>query len=102
MIAFPLDEDLLDELDRVRGSMNRSQFIREALAVKLGVDQGKTVAPDRAGKGRKPMIGNREGVSIYLNDGPSIEPLPKSSPVNYATKNVRTKIVKKTPKTKGY
>jgi metal-responsive CopG/Arc/MetJ family transcriptional regulator len=62
VIAFPLDEDLLDELDRVRGSMNRSQFIREALAIKLGVDPRKTAAPDRAGKGRKAGVGKVKNV----------------------------------------
>jgi hypothetical protein len=52
LIAFPLDEDLLAELDRARGHMNRSQFIREALAAKLGVQSSDIIAPpDRAGKG---------------------------------------------------
>lgn len=52
LIAFPLDAELLEELDRARGTMNRSQFIREALAYKLGVDDSSLKdAPDRVGKG---------------------------------------------------
>lgn len=51
LIAFPLDGELLAELDKVRGSVNRSQFIREALAAKLGIKLDIAVAPDRAGKG---------------------------------------------------
>jgi len=55
LIAFPLDEELLSALDSARGPLNRSQFIREALAAKLGLAghalQQATAAPDRVGKG---------------------------------------------------
>jgi hypothetical protein len=60
LIAFPLDEALLDEVESARGAKSRSQFIREALAHylhhELGIQVKKGIenAPDRAGKKHSP------------------------------------------------
>ena len=45
---------LLDEGDRARGSMNRSEFLRQAVVKVLGLDEGMAAAPDRVGKGGRP------------------------------------------------
>lgn len=59
MIGFWADPDFVAEIDRVRGHVSRSQFVRDALAEKLAregvaVPRIKTVAPDRQGKGGRP------------------------------------------------
>lgn len=58
LIALALDEELLASLDAARGTMNRSQFIREALVEKVAegitLREGISAPPDRAGKGGRP------------------------------------------------
>lgn len=56
MIAFPLDEKFLKEVDSARGETSRSAFVREALRNYLvakghPVPKDLAAAPDRAGKG---------------------------------------------------
>ena len=50
------ERDFLTAIDRARGELGRSQFLRDALLEKLAregihIPREKTVAPDRAGKG---------------------------------------------------
>jgi hypothetical protein len=54
LIAVALDKNFLEEIDRKRGTMNRSQFIRESLARHLGVSLVHAAAPDRTAKGGRP------------------------------------------------
>ena len=62
LIAFPLDEKFLAEVDSARGETSRSAFVREALRNYLvakghPIPRDLTAAPDRAGKGgRKSKI----------------------------------------------
>lgn len=54
-----MDNEFLEELDRARGEMNRSAFVREAiwrLLKERGIDLPASIkaAPDRAGKGGRP------------------------------------------------
>jgi len=56
MIGVRVDDDLLAEIDRYRGSMSRSEFVRLAAFESLkskGSSLPRSVinAPDRAGKG---------------------------------------------------
>lgn len=51
LIALALDEAFLASIDENRGTMNRSQFIRESLAKYLGLSMVHAAAPDRAAKG---------------------------------------------------
>lgn len=56
LVAFPLDEQFLAEIDEARGSQSRSEFVREAI-YRLLKEKGRHLpaavvkAPDRAGKG---------------------------------------------------
>jgi hypothetical protein len=55
-IGLWLNQDFLAQIDRARGEMGRSQFLRDALASKLSKEgfyimRDKVIAPDRAGKG---------------------------------------------------
>jgi hypothetical protein len=54
LIAIALDEQLLAAIDRRRGTVNRSAFIRESLVKYLGVPIILSASPDRAGKGGRP------------------------------------------------
>lgn len=71
MIGVRVDDALLAEIDRVRGSMSRSEFVRRATyeALKaMGSDLPPSViaAPDRAGKGGpKPTMQARENPADY-------------------------------------
>jgi len=62
LIAFPLDEKFLKEVDSARGDISRSAFVREALRNYLtaqghSIPKDLAAAPDRAGKGgRKSKI----------------------------------------------
>ncbi len=54
-LGFQADLELVRELDRGRGRMDRSQFIREAIAQKLGelgirVKEDLIYPPDRAAR----------------------------------------------------
>lgn len=76
MIGVRVDDALLAEIDRYRGSMSRSEFLRIATFDALknrGSDIPKSVvnAPDRAGKG-----------------GPRthVEGLAREEPANYRAK----------------
>lgn len=50
-LGFKADPALVEMLDQGRGSVSRSQFIREAVAEKLDVPLSHASAPDRKGKG---------------------------------------------------
>lgn len=58
IVSLSLSEDLVREVDAIRGGLSRSAFMREAVAALLK-SKGKAVpesilrAPDRAGKPRK-------------------------------------------------
>ena len=59
MIGVRVDDDFLAEIDRVRGSMSRSDFVRRAAfeALKSAgsmLPESVTASPDRAGKGGRP------------------------------------------------
>lgn len=60
LVAFSLDKELEKAIDSARGGKSRSQFIREALAMKLGVSLHLAEAPDRAGKGGRPKKNDDE------------------------------------------
>lgn len=56
MIGVRVDDDLLAEIDRVRGAMSRSDFVRKAAYAALkeagtNLDPDVVRAPDRTGKG---------------------------------------------------
>jgi len=71
MIGVRVDDDLLAEIDRVRGSMSRSDFVRKAAYEALKLEGSKLppeviAAPDRAGKGGpRPTILTREEIEPY-------------------------------------
>ena len=71
MIGVRVDDDLLAEIDRVRGSMSRSDFVRRATfeALKSAgseLPQSIILPPDRAGKGGpRPSILVREEAANY-------------------------------------
>jgi hypothetical protein len=70
MIGVRVDDVLLAEIDRVRGDMSRSDFVRRAAfdaLLSAGSDLPKSVvaAPDRAGKGGRPK---KDTVSLVAED----------------------------------
>lgn len=71
MIGVRVDNDLLAEIDRVRGAMTRSEFVRRATYNALK-DSGSDLppsaadAPDRVGKGGPKA--RDPGVSIAKNN----------------------------------
>lgn len=54
LIGVAIDESLLAQIDRARGELSRSAFVRQALGKFLGLSGAITQAPDRAGKGGRP------------------------------------------------
>jgi hypothetical protein len=80
LIAFPLDEALLDEVESARGAKSRSQFIREALTHylhhELGVQvrEGLQNAPDRAGKKHRPKVNYRDNLKKPTTTKPTKKP----------------------------
>jgi hypothetical protein len=86
LIAFPLDEHLLAQVDVARRGKSRSQYIREALAHYLLDDASMIVsethisAPDRAGKGgrhRRPINYKEELKAEKANKRLEINSSPK-------------------------
>ena len=55
LLSVAVDAQLLAEIDAKRGLMNRSAFVRECLAKYLGIDLTLAAAPDRTGKGGRPL-----------------------------------------------
>ena len=53
-ISMTIGPSLLSAVDAARGTMSRSEFIRECLAEKLILDESFVAAPDRVGKGGAP------------------------------------------------
>ena len=70
LVAVPMDSELLDLMDKKRGTKNRSQFIREAIAKMLGLSPEITHAPDRVKSHQVHRL------NVTLNDEPSTEPTP--------------------------
>ena len=67
LVAFPVDEELLTELDQQRGKLSRSQFIRDALAEylqSLGVPVREEIVspPDRTGPRNKKPVSYKESL----------------------------------------
>lgn len=96
-----MDEQMRDAVDKVRGGMSRAQFVREAIALKLGLSAKELAAmvapPDRAGKGgpkKKPLAHPPPDLSVVLNEEPGESELPLPSP-----QKVTFKRAKKKPKT---
>jgi hypothetical protein len=54
LIGVAIDESLLVQIDKARGELSRSAFVRQALGKYLGLSGAITQAPDRAGKGGRP------------------------------------------------
>jgi hypothetical protein len=76
LIAVPLEETFLEELDRARGGASRSAFVREAIYRLLrerGVDLPPSIkdAPDRTGKGGRPTHAPKEGGAVKYPKGPA-------------------------------
>ena len=74
MIGVRVDDELLEEIDRVRGAMSRSDFVRMAAynALKEAgseLPESVTAAPDRAGKGGRP----KKASGVALVREPSVE-----------------------------
>lgn len=90
LVAVALDQRLLDEIDRRRGGVNRSAFIRESLVAHYKLPAHLAAAPDRTGKGGrppKPMDYNAEDQrSAILNDAPNPEAPVSKGRVNYSNK----------------
>ena len=82
LVAFPVEKELLDIVDRQRGRESRSQFIRDALAAYLErmgirVDDSMVAAPDRAGKRHAATL-----AAMLAEDSASAVPLSQE-PVKY-------------------
>ena len=78
LVGFWCDNRFLKEIERARGRMARSQFIRDALGEKLvaldiPVPAEFVVAPDRAGKGgrRRVVYPASGGSALALNEAAS-------------------------------
>jgi hypothetical protein len=59
LIGFRVGPELLDEIDRKRGRLSRSEFLRQAVFAELkdlgsDLNEEATTAPDRKGKGGRP------------------------------------------------
>lgn len=77
MIGVRVDDELLDEIDRVRGSMSRSDFVRLATYNALkeaGTSLPESIisAPDRAGKGGRPR--KEKGVALVREEVAEYKP----------------------------
>lgn len=95
LVAVALDQRLLDAIDKKRGNMNRSAFIREALVAQFNLPAHLAAAPDRTGKGGRPpkvsSFGFEEPSPAILNDAPNPEAVPSQGRVNYSNSNKRKK-----------
>ena len=63
MVGVWISRSFLDEIEKARGEIGRSQFLREALKEKLSsqgifIKRDDVVAPDRGGKGGRPVSDN--------------------------------------------
>lgn len=67
-ITITLPEELLTAVDKARGRMGRSEFLRLALAEKLGMGDELVAAPDRVGKGGRPTHKEvrKKEIKVYL------------------------------------
>jgi hypothetical protein len=67
-ITITLPEELLAAVDDARGRMGRSEFLRLALAEKLGMGDELVAAPDRVGKGGRPTHKEvrKKEMKVYL------------------------------------
>jgi hypothetical protein len=54
LIGVAVDEHLLDAIDKNRGGLTRSAFVRNAIGKYLGISGDVLHAPDRTGKGGRP------------------------------------------------
>lgn len=82
MIGVRLDDDFLAEIDRVRGSMSRSDFVRMATfnaLAEAGTHLSEEVAsaPDRAGKGGRPRKSKPNDVALFAEEETSYKATPK-------------------------
>jgi hypothetical protein len=93
LVAVALDQRLLDEIDRRRGLVNRSAFIRESLVAHYNLPAHFAAAPDRTGKGgraAKSLIYNTQSQNAsILNDAPNPEALPSKGRVSYSNKKAQ-------------
>lgn len=77
LLGFWSDQDFLDAIDRARGEVNRSQFVRDCVERGLAdagilVPRSVVKAPDRAGKGRPRKYlapGEASQPTLLSNDG---------------------------------
>ncbi len=72
-----LSEKLLEEVDSSRGFVGRSEFIRQAIAEKLDLDESFSAAPDRAG------VGGRPSHKKVLAEEDALSKKPKRRTVDY-------------------
>ncbi len=101
LIAFPLDAELLAELERARRGKTRSQFIREAVREKLtrmgfAITEDMILPPDRARSPMRTTINGGSGHTVnqnyHLNETPEPGPAtPPAKPVRYSKKKPRRK-----------
>jgi hypothetical protein len=91
LIAFPIDDELAGLMDRARGTMNRSQFIRDAIARMLGVPAEMGRAPDRVKSDASTVR-----LNVTLNEEPGYKPQAEK-----AKKSVDYKDAIKAAKKKG-
>lgn len=76
-----MDSALLNLMDQKRGSKNRSQFIRDAIAKMLGLPSDLTRAPDRV------RSHDVHRLNVTLNEETSTDPLPpRKGDVSYSAK----------------
>lgn len=74
-----VDEKLLRAIDKRRGGLTRSAFVRQAIGNYLGVSGELLNAPDRTGKGGRPKGSSSHRLG---NDDKKITtPKPKLKPV---------------------
>lgn len=74
LVAVPMDSELLSLMDQKRGSKNRSQFIRDAIAKMLGLSSDITRAPDRV----------KVRLNVTLNETADSPPVTETrKPVTY-------------------
>jgi hypothetical protein len=76
MVGCWVDLEFLADIDRARGELGRSQFVRDALQEKLEasgieVPREKVIAPDRAGKGGRikyEIVQNADALNESFDD----------------------------------
>lgn len=75
-VTLSLSKGLLDEVDKARGTMGRSEFLRVAVVSHLGLDERMAAAPDRVGKGGRPTHKERKVYDLEKERGKVAESLP--------------------------